>query len=154
MGGVYDHHGDKVGVDHNVACDVGAARAVFDSPCAKRVTTIDITLQTRFRKEHVDKVRRCKTPFTDALATLMEIWIDAAGQGYACLHDPLAISPLITPDFVEFKPARISIDERGYTEVLVCPPEDTKTLVSVGVNADAFTEWYFDRVRSFNWPRD
>jgi len=109
-------------------------------------------MQTRFDRKDVDRVRRCNTRFTDALSQLMHIWLDQTGKPYAHLHDPLAVSPLVGADFTEYKSARISLDERGFTDIQLCAPEDTRTLVSVAVRAEEFNEWFFDAICSFKWP--
>jgi len=83
----------------------------------------------------------------------MDIWLDEIEQPYAHLHDPLAVSPLVGADFTEYKPARISLDKRGFTEIEPCAPEDTRTLVSVSVRAEEFNQWFFDTICSFKWPR-
>ena len=153
MGGIYDHSGYGDEVDHNIACDIGAARAIVRSLHLLRLTTFDITMQTIFDRSDINKVRQCSTPFTDALATLMDIWLEQIGSSYAHLHDPLALSPLVERDFVEYRPAYVSIDQRGFTDMRPCAPGNTRTFVSVSVRAKKFREWFFDTICSFRWPK-
>jgi purine nucleosidase len=153
MGGIYDHtrYGDSV--DHNILADVTAAHAAFDSPYTLRVTTLDTTMQTRFDRKDVEDIRRCNAPFTDALSTLMRIWLDKIDKPYGHLHDPLAIAPIVGADFTDYKPARIALNERGFTEIELCASEQTRTFVSVSVRAEEFNRWFFDTICSFEWPR-
>jgi len=155
MGGIYNHALYPGLVDHNINCDIGAACSIIESGHPLRLVTYDITMQTQFNRDDIRRVESCQTPFTSLLSKLMTIWLDQIKKDDTPLHDPLTISALLDKNFIEFKPARASIEVNGYTNFELLSEkntQETNILVSTHVEENQFKDWFFERICSFPWP--
>jgi inosine-uridine nucleoside N-ribohydrolase len=95
--------------EHNLACDVGAARELLETASGVLVVPLEVTalMTCTPTEEHA---------ITDAhprLAPMIDRWRVLHGDVPLCLHDPLALLALCEEDGIATETRTIAVDERG-----------------------------------------
>jgi inosine-uridine nucleoside N-ribohydrolase len=112
--------------EFNIACDVEAAAAVFESGIPLRMVGYNITRRTGFNDADIARMRASKRRAATVIADLMEFYLGRQRQMYrlnvAPMHDVCAIVPYVYPDLVSFLHTSARIETTGtYTRgMTVC----------------------------------
>lgn len=112
--------------EFNIACDVEAAAAVYESGIPLRMVGYNITRQTGFDIRDIEKLRGSGGEACAAIAGLMEFYLNRQKEMYgltiAPMHDVCAIIPYVRPDLIEFLETSARIELTGtYTRgMTVC----------------------------------
>lgn len=112
--------------EFNIAADVEAAAAVFESGIPFRMVGYNITRQTGFNQADIDRLRSSKSALGPPIAGLMQFYLNKQFEMYrldvAPMHDVCAIIPYVLPNLIEFKHTSIRVETQGiYTRgMTVC----------------------------------
>jgi inosine-uridine nucleoside N-ribohydrolase len=112
--------------EFNIACDVEAAAAVFESGIPLRMVGYNITRRTGFDEGDISRMRASKRRAAAAIADLMAFYLSRQRQFYglnvAPMHDVCAIVPYVYPDLISYLHTSARIETAGtYTRgMTVC----------------------------------
>jgi len=103
--------------EFNIACDVEAAAAVFESGIPLRMVGYNITRRTGFDASDIARMRASKRRVAAVCADLMEFYLGRQWEMYkltvAPMHDVCAIVPYVYPDLVTFLHTSARIETTG-----------------------------------------
>lgn len=140
--------------EHNVLCDPEAAHVVFSSGAPTTLVPLDVTTKVEITQEGVDRIRAGGTAFHEAVARQVELYPRFADQGRTALHDPLAVGALLAPEMLSTRPLHVDVELAGRYAAgatLVRTPgagERANIQVALGVEAEAFEEFFLERLES------
>jgi inosine-uridine nucleoside N-ribohydrolase len=112
--------------EFNIAADVEAAAAVFESGIPLRMVGYNITRRTGFDENDIARLRASKRRAATVIAGLMEFYLERQRHMYrltvAPMHDVCAIVPYVYPDLITFLHTSARIETAGtYTRgMTVC----------------------------------
>jgi purine nucleosidase len=104
--------------EFNIWVDPEAAYAVLRSGAKLRLVGLDVTLQVRLTREHVEQMRAAPGSFSSFAGEYTATWIDRraeaspgdASQADSCaMHDPLAVAVVTHPELVTWTPAYVDV---------------------------------------------
>jgi len=103
--------------EFNIACDVEAAAAVFESGIPLRMVGLNITRRTGFDEADIARMRASKRHAACAIADLMAFYLGRQRQFYglnvAPMHDVCAIVPYVYPDLISYLHTSARIETTG-----------------------------------------
>jgi purine nucleosidase/pyrimidine-specific ribonucleoside hydrolase len=143
MGGCYNQNYPE----WNILCDPEAARIVFSFGVPVKAVGIDVTskckLTKKFRQELKEKnVRGCRL-----LTEMTEKWFSHYLVETPVMHDPLAVSTLISDEFVKFKEEKIKVvlegENRGET---IIAEDGNPVQVAIDVDCEKFFSFFERRI--------
>lgn len=128
--------------EYNIAMDIPAAKAVFNSGVPLYVMPLDST------QHKLDEVKRQllftqSTNLTDALSLLYLQWARGFNQQTPTLFDDVAVAYAIDPTQCPASPMRIEVDAKGYTRQVSGPPN---SFVCLSSDSDKFFALYMPRL--------
>jgi len=144
--------------DWNLVLDPAGAVASLSAGWQTRYVPIDVTFGAVLTRGHVDRLRG-GDELCGLLADLVDGWrmrarppsappplVNAASDGAALLHDPLALACVVECEFVtvERLPVTVTLDGRGFARTVVDPVEGEEADVIRSVDAPAFADWLVD----------
>ena len=106
--------------EHNIKCDVDAARRVFDSGIDIYVGGLDLTTKIRIDAEDVSQIAQAG-PLGDALAQEIDVWWKFNNEDGNTPHDPILALFIARPDLFTTTRASVAIGDDGTTEATVDP---------------------------------
>lgn len=167
MGGVFLGHTGRSSMpgEFNVWTDPESAEAVLNSGAKLRWVGLDVTLQVRLTRAHVERMRKSERPFGVFAGDATAAWIDhihrqnpgdPADADSCAMHDPLAVAVVTHPELVTWTPAHVSIVTgdgiaRGVmvTDLLRsvdAPPPNCH--IATAVDTAAFTDFFLESITS------
>jgi inosine-uridine nucleoside N-ribohydrolase len=103
--------------EFNIAADVEAAAAVFESRIPLRMVGYDITRRTGFNDADIARMRASGRRAAAVIADLMEFYLGRQRQMYrlnvAPMHDVCAIVPYVNPELISFLHTSARIETTG-----------------------------------------
>jgi purine nucleosidase len=149
MGGSFARPGGPpVEAEHNIRCDVVAAREVFESDIAVTVTGLDVTTTVSLEPELVDRIAAAGE-LGDQLHQQILQWLTFWGEGWSTPHDPVTAMSLLAPELFELsEPGRIVVVPDGEHEAVTewVPDPDGKVRVSRSVDVARVGAQIADRI--------
>ena len=106
--------------EHNIACDVDAARIVLDSRTPKTFIPANITQKALLKREDLERLKSGDN-LEKTISKLVDVWFTHADKmsqsktQYIQAHDPLTLVIATNPEIAKIEKVRISIDEDGVT---------------------------------------
>jgi len=158
MGGAVTVPGNnQMLAEANIYADPEAAQLVFQSGIPITLVGLDVTMQTRLSRDHVQKWREKGTRLGQLFADMAEVYMGAYKEYHdmdgCALHDPLAIAVAIDPSFVKTTPMYLQVELEGLYSVgrtVADRRERSKTPPNVDVclqvDEDRFLEHFLTRV--------
>jgi purine nucleosidase len=128
--------------EYNIAMDIPAAQAVFNSGVPLYVMPLDST-QLKLDEDKRQLLFTQSTNLTDALALLDEQWSCRSGQVTPTLFDDVAVAYAIDPELCPATPMKIEVDAKGYTREVQGAPN---AFVCLRSDSDKFFEFYMPRL--------
>jgi inosine-uridine nucleoside N-ribohydrolase len=128
--------------EYNIAMDIPAAQAVFNSGVPLYVMPLDST-QLALDETKRDLLFTQSTNLTDALTLLYEQWSRATGQKTPTMFDAVAVAYAIDPAQCPASPMRLDVDAKGFTREGTGKPN---TFVCLHSDSDQFFEFYLPRL--------
>lgn len=116
MGGSITEGNVTAVAEANIYNDPEAAQAVFQAGWKVTMVGLDVTHQTNFGGEHLERLARTSGRVTDFARRVMRFLVDLAadfGAEGTPMHDPLAIGVAIDPSFVRTRHMRVDVETRG-----------------------------------------
>ena len=113
--------------EHNFRSDPEAAQIVLASGAPMAIVPLDVTSQVRIRTVGVARIAATDTPFHLAVADQIRRYPRYKEQGWAYLHDPLAVASVIRPELVKWASLHAVVETGGtHTtgKLLVRPPAE------------------------------
>jgi purine nucleosidase len=136
---------------HNVRCDVEAARIVFQSQLPITVLTNDVTTKVWWDDAPVQQLMRTpQTPESKIVGRMLEVWLDYRTSLFGrpisgtCPHDPLTVAEATGYGFASYEAGEIQVAPNATTAFV--PSEDGRHAVAKSVKAQAFIDWFSNRV--------
>ncbi|MFH1682694.1 MAG: nucleoside hydrolase [Candidatus Woesearchaeota archaeon] len=108
--------------EHNIRCDIEAARIVFNSKTPKTLLPIDTTAKVPIDREDFEYLHG-KGPCEDAVKKMVDVWFDyrdghfGRRVGYTCMHDPLTVAAVVYPSLLKQKEMPLIVDSQGLTQI-------------------------------------
>ncbi|NPV09068.1 MAG: nucleoside hydrolase [Anaerolineae bacterium] len=152
MGGVARTGPQGLGLpiaEHNLACDPEAASLCFRSGAEMAMVGLDVTTQVWVDRTGMERIRRSGGPLGQAVAGQLERYLAIRKRERTMMHDPLALSYLIRPEFLELVPAEVQIETRSELAsgaTWVRRTDESRTRVAVGVDARGFEAFLLERL--------
>ena len=172
MGGSYlEHVTWGSGAEFNVRTDPEAAYAVLHSGAKQRWVGFDVTLKVHLTLEHAKQMKQSKGAFSAFAGDFTIQWIERLNREFpgvhskdskvdsCAMHDPLAVAIVTHPEFVEWKPAFVSVitgEGEGagmnVTDLLATKGHSGRETrkpncqIAVSVNASKFMEFFLSKV--------
>lgn len=113
MGGAIKRKG---GIDHNVKYDINAAQKVLNTAISMRWVISDITANPAIEIDRAHpiykRIKSSNSPIKEIFIRSMENYFYELHSS-TFMHDPLALSYVINPKFLEFTNKRVIIDNTG-----------------------------------------
>jgi purine nucleosidase len=128
--------------EYNIAMDVPAAQAVFNSRVPLYVMPLDST-QIKLDEGKRQLLFTQSTNLTDALSLLYQQWSRGVNQQMPTLFDDVAVAYAIDPTQCPASPMKIEVDAKGYTREEPGPPN---SFVCLHSDSDRFFEFYMPRL--------
>lgn len=113
MGGVTrmaDNGAELPPIEHNIKSDPEAAAVVFSSGAPIVMVGLDVTMKARIRRAEARLLARSGNPLNEALARLIEKWMDVIGQDWTAMHDPLAVALLADRSLCGMRRMKVSVE--------------------------------------------
>jgi len=112
----YDGPGHAPDAEYNIRMDAAAARVLFASGVPITMMPLDSTI-IRLEPKPQSQFFAHGTPTTDALALLYAQWSanNSWNQHIPTLYDAVPVAALVDPTLCPTTPARIEVDDRGFT---------------------------------------
>jgi inosine-uridine nucleoside N-ribohydrolase len=132
--------------EYNIAMDIPAAQAVFNSGVPLYVMPLDST-QIKLDETKRQLLFARSTNLTDALTLLYQQWSQATSQATPTLFDDVAVAYAINPMQCPVTPLRIDVDSKGFTRQTQGQPNASVCLRS---DSDKFFEFYLPRLLQQN----
>jgi len=144
-------------VEYNLGSDAEAAQVVLDAGIPTTIVPLDVTLRVFFTPRELGRLRAVPVPLLQAVCDAMEIWwpihrkLFAAtrryGEDVVCfLHDPLALSTVFAPQFVQLERRRLRPQIVDGELRLVSDATARELEVAVDVDAPGFVELVVERL--------
>ena len=103
--------------EFNIAGDVEAAAAVYESGIPLRMVGLNITRRTGFDANDIARMRASKRRAASAIADLMAFYLSRQQQMYglnvAPMHDVCAIVPYVYPDLITYLHTSARVETAG-----------------------------------------
>ena len=164
MGGVFEIYGNvTTQAEFNIYADPLAAQVVFNFGVPITMTPLDVThdvvlTRDRLEAETNQKDTRLIQFLRDSTQACMAFHQEREGFNGLYMHDPLAIGYLVQPDLFDVVDAYVQVETQGNltrgrtvgnlrTKLAGCAPN---ARVCVGVDAERFLGFFFDRVLGGN----
>lgn len=149
MGGSFARPGGPpVEAEHNIRCDVVAAREVFESDIAVTITGLEVTTTVSLEPELVEHIAAAGE-LGGQLHQQIQQWLTFWGEGWSTPHDPVTVSSLLVPELFEFsEPGRVAVVADGEHEAVTgwVPDPDGPVRVSRGVDVAGVGAFIVDRI--------
>ena len=117
MGGSTSTGNYTPAAEFNIACDVEAAWAVFESGVPLRMVGLNITRVTGFDEGDIAKLRASGKRAAGLIADLMAFYLGTQKARYglevATMHDVCAVVPLVYPDLIDYLHTSVRIEAAG-----------------------------------------
>jgi inosine-uridine nucleoside N-ribohydrolase len=136
--GYYPNSGPTT--EYNIAEDAAASQVVFTSGVPILMAPLDVTARLQLEKPNLDRLFALHTPITDALEAQYKLW----GQPVPTLHDPMAVSLLLSPQLCTRQPLVIQVTDKGMT--VPVQGKSANAVVAVETDPARFIEFYMGRV--------
>lgn len=151
MGCAFSHPGDAAPVEaeHNIRCDVVAAREVFASGIPVTVTGLDVTTTVALAPDLVARIAAAGE-LGDQLNQQIQQWLTFWGDGWETPHDPVTVMSLLRPDlFARSAPGVINVAD-GNREAVTehIPSRDGSAEITTSVDVIRVGREIADRIAS------
>jgi purine nucleosidase len=117
MGGSLSGGNITPSAEFNFYVDPEAAGIVFGAGIPIRMVGLDVTRRVDLTESHIAALRAGSGPASQAAARIgaavMELYRREHEQGAPHLHDPLAVSALLSPDILTFEDFHVEIETEG-----------------------------------------
>lgn len=135
----------------NIRNDVKAAEIVLTSGIPITLIGVNITLRCAMRRRDVEQLRRCVTPQTRLLSSLIDIWRNHRPRWHPprpYLHDPLTVAALCNPSLLRFREVPVRVMTHGLFKGFTVPliTGGTKVNAAVDVRVHEAREWIMSRL--------
>jgi len=139
--------------EHNIYSDPEAAKVVFNSGLPITMVPLDVTLKVAINRENLEEISHVGTPFTDAIVSMVERYLEFCKRDYTWLHDPLTVAASIDQSLVKTKAMKVIIETKGEATVgqtlaLAVPPREANAKICIGVDADRFKRFFMERIQT------
>jgi len=128
--------------EYNIAMDIPAAQAVFNSGVPLYVMPLDST-QLKLDEMLRPLLFSQSTNLTDALTLLYEEWSHATGQQTPTIFDGVAVAYAIDPAQCPVTPMKVDVDAKGFTREERGQPN---TFVCLRSDSDMFFDFFMPRL--------
>ena len=138
-------------IEHNIKCDPEAAFVVFNSGIPITMVGLDVTMRVPIKRFHLEKIRSSGTTLNKVLARLIEIWWNFLKSDSSCMHDPLAVSYCVKPEFLKTINCKVLVETTGkHTagQTIIIPDECSNVKVAYDVEENEFLNFLINRIIS------
>ena len=102
-------------VEHNIECDIEAARIVLESRLPISILDLPSSQKTIIKAQEIEQISKAPI-FGTILHAEIKSWIEPRNQDWTIPHDPIAILSLLNPEFFETSTAgQVTLDPDGFS---------------------------------------
>lgn len=149
-------------LETNFNCDPLATRLVFESGIPITVVPMEVTTQVYLTADQRSRMRSWRAPLAEALADMMDgmlAGMDSLSaevgltedfyQGRTFMHDPLAVAAACGSALLTLEPLHLRLEVIDHVlRTMPCADLKPNTLIAVDVRAEAFVEFWLDRIQT------
>lgn len=106
MGGAFK----RLYSEWNIQRDRAAAQIVFSSGVPILAVGLDVTLQCKLEVRDLEKLRAARSPASQFLVRLIELWQNGNPSQTPILHDPLAVASVFRPDLIGVEAGAVEVE--------------------------------------------
>jgi inosine-uridine nucleoside N-ribohydrolase len=144
MGGSTTHGNITPAAEFNIYADPEAASIVFGCGAPIWMAGYNVTRETGFRQQDIDRLRAGGGRVARIVADLMQFYLDGQrrvfGLDIAPMHDVCAIFPFVAPELIEYLETSVTIELAGrFTRGMTVCDLRRKRATGTGAIADAAT---------------
>lgn len=162
MGGAVKEKGNESpAAEFNIAIDPEAAEMVFQSGMKVTMIGLDVTKKSLLRREHFSRLRT-DSPVADFVMKVthdyMERYYKANGIYGCSMHDPLAVTMTLAPQFVKTQHLFVGVETQSHycDGQTVCDFDQRwnkapNVHVGLEVDVDGFIDFLIDRINAAPW---
>lgn len=111
MGGDFS----QLRVEHNIKCDVDAAKVVLESNLPISILDLPHSQKTIINMQEIEQISKAPV-FGSLLHAEIISWIEPRNQDWTIPHDPMAFLPLLNPELFETTAVgQVRIDPDGFS---------------------------------------
>jgi pyrimidine-specific ribonucleoside hydrolase len=143
MGGAVDYRRGEM-AEHNIRYDIPAARKVFNALIPKHYVISDTTFNDKLIVDKHHNIYKRIAEKSPLLQKSFDAFFDYC-YPESMMHDPLTLSTIIDPSFVQFERVKLHMDETG---ILRKNQTDTYTKVSSSARYEEFMLFLEKRIES------
>ncbi|GHO43393.1 nucleoside hydrolase [Ktedonospora formicarum] len=141
--------------EFNIYCDPHAAHAVFHAGWPLRLVSLDATHQVSISQTRFAEFTSYGGAIKQAIRQMTDFYFDVFQANETSkkfhMHDPLCLAAAIYSDLITWEPAYVDVELQGTltlgeTVADFKHPEKANLLGSVAVDAERFTQFYFERM--------
>ena len=141
--------------EHNIRCDPEAAKIVFNSGLPITMVPLDVTLKVAINREDLKRIKSVNTPFTDAIVSMVDRYLEFQKRDYTWLHDPLAVAVSIDKSLVKTMDMKVLVEtggefSAGQTIAVPAKSEEKSVRICLDVDVNRFKSMFMERICTTN----
>ncbi len=137
--------------EYNINSDPEAAKVVFNSGMPITMVPLDVTMRAPIEREDLKRISGAKTPLTDAVASMVEYYLNLMRRDYTWLHDPLAVAVSIDRSLVRTMDMKVLVETKGEFTVgqtIAVPAKlgEAAFRICMDVDVKRFKNFFMERI--------
>ena len=146
--------------EFNIVADPHAAHIVLHAGWPIRLISLDVTNRVLLCQEHLSFLAQIDHPAIQLITAMIQYNLNKfpAAPGFP-MHDPLALSCVIRPDFITWEDVYVAVELDGkhtlgetvayFPEYGTPAPQPPNVKASIDVDITGFITWYIERVSQY-----
>lgn len=153
FGAFYNGYGKNTPpcAEWNAKADAAASQAFAASGADITYVGLDVTIDVRLRREHIQQFAYRNSPLTNAILALLTLSTLERKDPEPIIYDSVAVSLVLWPEFFKTRKAFVRVDAEGHT--LIDESKEPNCRIAMEFDQVKFFDRYMDRMLTQNLLR-